>query len=75
MNPGRASTRRFWIYGLVLAFGVVVLFVWFIPQVSKATQRAPVHMEVGFSPQCDDSTVEPPDYGNREPVRYCPDVG
>jgi len=71
MNLGRPFTRRFWIFCLVLVFGVVVLFGWFIPQVSKANQRAPVHMEVMFSRQCDESTVDPPNYGDREPVPAC----
>ena len=53
MTLGWPSTRRFWVFVLLLASGVVVVFVWFIPQMSKANQKAPVHMEVGFSRPCD----------------------
>lgn len=71
MTLGWPSTRRFWVYVLLLASGLVVVFVWFIPQISKANQKAPVHMEVGFSRPCADSALEPPNYGSHEAVRYC----
>jgi hypothetical protein len=70
MDLDRPSTRRFLIYLLVVTVLVLALL-WFIPAVTKATQKAPVHSEIGLDTLCADDPVVPPDYGNRDPVSLC----
>jgi hypothetical protein len=70
MNLDNPSTRRFCAYALMVV-AMVGLLCWFIPAVTNADQKAPVHTDAGFHSQCMEDPAPPPEYGNREPDSYC----
>ncbi len=69
MDLFRPSAKRVSVCLLVFAASVAVL-IWFIPALTKSTQKAPVHNDIGLHSQCV-ASAGPPDYGVREPVNYC----